>query len=58
MLKVRDIKIPGLAPISFELAAGECLGVSGESGCGKTRLLRALADMDEIEGSVCIDELC
>lgn len=58
MLKVRDIKIPGLAPISFELAAGECLGVSGESGCGKTRLLRALADMDEIEGSVCIDDVC
>lgn len=58
MLKVRDIKIPGLAPISFELTAGECLGVSGESGCGKTRLLRALADMDDIEGSVCIDDVC
>ena len=58
MLKVRDIKIPGLAPISFELAAGECLGVSGDSGCGKTRLLRAIADMDEVEGSVCIGELC
>jgi ABC-type lipoprotein export system ATPase subunit len=58
MLKVHDIQIPGLAPISFELAAGECLGVSGDSGCGKTRLLRAIADMDEIEGSVCIDDLC
>lgn len=58
MLKVHDIKIPGLAPISFELSAGECLGVSGKSGCGKTRLLRAIADMDEIEGSVCIDDLC
>ncbi|MFC1588670.1 ATP-binding cassette domain-containing protein [Pseudomonadota bacterium] len=58
MLKVSGIIINTLAPISFELAAGECLGVSGESGCGKTRLLRAIADMDEIEGTVCIDELC
>ena len=58
MLKVHDIKIPGLAPISFELSVGECLGMSGESGCGKTRLLRAIADMDDIEGSVCVDDLC
>ena len=47
-----------MEPVSFELAAGECLGMSGESGCGKTRLLRAIADMDEVEGSVCVDELC
>lgn len=58
MLKVHAIKIPGLVPISFELAAGECLGVSGDSGCGKTRLLRAIADMDQVEGSVCVDDLC
>ncbi|MCK5001434.1 MAG: ATP-binding cassette domain-containing protein [Gammaproteobacteria bacterium] len=58
MLKVSEITIPGLAPISFELVAGECLGISGESGCGKTRLLRAIADMDEMDGSVCIDSLC
>ena len=58
MLKIQDIEIPGLAAISFELDAGECLGVSGESGCGKTRLLRAIADMDEIKGSVCFDDLC
>ena len=58
MLKIRDIEIPGLEPISFELVAGECMGVSGDSGCGKTRLLRAIADMDEIKGLVCIDDLC
>ncbi|MDH3342994.1 MAG: ATP-binding cassette domain-containing protein [Gammaproteobacteria bacterium] len=58
MLKVSEITINELAPISFELAAGECLGVVGESGCGKTRLLRAIADMDEVAGQVCVDDLC
>ena len=58
MLKIDNIRIPGLPSISFKLAAGECLGVSGESGCGKTRLLRAIADMDDIQGSVCVDDLC
>ncbi len=57
MLKVTNLSIPELPPINFELAAGECLGVSGQSGCGKTRLLRAIADMDEIAGEVCLDDL-
>ncbi|MCW8923177.1 MAG: ATP-binding cassette domain-containing protein, partial [Gammaproteobacteria bacterium] len=58
MLKVSEIIINTLAPISFELAAGECLGVSGESGCGKTRLLRAIADMDCVEGTACLEDVC
>jgi ABC-type iron transport system FetAB ATPase subunit len=58
MLTMQNINIPGLEPISFKVDAGECVGVSGDSGCGKTRLLRAIADMDVCDGKVCIDELC
>lgn len=46
MFAVRDLEVPGLPPLSFEVAAGGMLAVSGPSGSGKTRLLRALADLD------------
>jgi ABC-type multidrug transport system ATPase subunit len=49
---VRDLEIPGLPALSFEVARGEVLAVSGPSGSGKTRLLRALADLDPHRGSV------
>lgn len=37
------------------MAAGECLAVAGPSGAGKTRLLRALADLDPAPGYVFLD---
>ena len=49
---VRDLEIPGLGALSFEVPAGGVLAVSGPSGSGKTRLLRALADLDPHRGSV------
>ena len=52
MFAVRDLEIPGLSPLSFEVARGEVVAVSGPSGSGKTRLLRALADLDPHRGSV------
>lgn len=52
MFVVRDLRVPGLPPLDFEVAAGEALAVSGPSGAGKTRFLRALADLDPAEGAV------
>lgn len=39
-------------PYSFTVCAGECVGLSGKSGIGKTQLLRALADLIPYSGTV------
>lgn len=52
MFGVRGLKVPGLAPLSFEVPPAGVLAVSGPSGSGKTRLLRALADLDPHEGEI------
>lgn len=55
MLRIESLKVHGLAPVSFEVEAGECLAVQGPSGAGKTVLLRAIADLDPAEGRVFLD---
>ena len=50
MLRLEDITIGELQPTNLTVAAGECIGLHGASGSGKTRLLRAIADLDEHGG--------
>ena len=57
MLNVRDLKIHGLEPISFDLQGGDVLVVRGPSGSGKSLLLRAIADLDETSGSILFGQL-
>lgn len=52
MLRVEHLQAGTLPPLTFEVAAGECLAVEGPSGAGKTRLLRAIADLDPAPGQV------
>ncbi len=52
MLRVDHLRVGGLAPVSFEVADGECLAVMGPSGAGKSRLLRAIADLEPAEGQI------
>ena len=55
MLRIDYLTIAGLPPLSFEIAAGQCLAIEGPSGSGKTRLLRAIADLDPAEGYVFLE---
>lgn len=55
MLRVEHLKVGSLPPLSFAVAAGECLAIEGPSGSGKTRILRAIADLDVVEGQVFLD---
>lgn len=48
-LGVSAVRI-GALQASFSLFAGECVALQGASGSGKTRLLRAIADLDPAEG--------
>jgi oligopeptide/dipeptide ABC transporter ATP-binding protein len=54
VLSVRDLRVevraegalrPAVDGVTFDIAAGECVAVVGESGCGKTLMGRALLDL-------------
>lgn len=54
-LVAEQLQILKLAPWSFGLSTGECVYLSGSSGSGKTRLLRAIADLDPHQGELKLD---
>jgi ABC-type multidrug transport system ATPase subunit len=55
VLRVEHLKIGTLPALTFEVADGECLAIEGPSGAGKTRLLRAIADLDPAPGQIFLD---
>lgn len=56
-LVINELQHDHLGPVSLHLKAGELLLIRGESGSGKTQLLRAIADLDEHRGSVMLDNM-
>lgn len=54
-LDVKDLKSAGVNGVSFQVRAGEVLGIGGVMGSGKGEVLRALFGLDNAAGSVSID---
>jgi ABC-type iron transport system FetAB ATPase subunit len=55
MLKLLGLKRLHVGPIHAEVAAGECVAVTGRSGAGKSVLLRMVADLDPHEGDAALE---
>jgi ribose transport system ATP-binding protein len=57
VLSVRDLVAPGVEGATFDLRAGEILGIAGLVGAGRTELVRALFGASKIaSGSVTLAE--
>ncbi|MCF6255159.1 MAG: ABC transporter ATP-binding protein [Gammaproteobacteria bacterium] len=56
-LNVIDLRTHERGPYSLSIAPGECVSLRGDSGSGKSLLLRAIADLDPHEGQVLLDDM-
>lgn len=54
-LSIENLTFLGKGPFTFSVKQGECVGLSGRSGIGKTQLLRAVTDLIPHQGSICLD---
>ena len=55
-LSVRDLRFGENGPYSLRCGGTEIVGLTGVSGIGKTRFLRALADLEPYQGQVFFNE--
>lgn len=54
-LSIEDLRYGAFGPVTLRIGPGECVCVRGASGSGKSRMLRAIADLDPHEGSASLD---
>ena len=47
---VKKEKLYAVSDVSFSLKKGECLGIVGESGCGKSTVARMIAGIIPVSG--------
>ena len=52
---LRNLRSPVVTAEALTLASGECVALMGASGSGKSRLLRAIVDLEPNEGEVTLD---
>ncbi len=54
-LRIANMRSRLAGPFDLDLAAGECIAITGASGSGKSLFLRQIADLDPGEGEVFLD---
>ena len=52
MLEIINLKNDIFGPVTLEVNEGQSIVVRGASGSGKTRFMRAIADLDEASGEI------
>ena len=57
VLNINDLRFQHCGPVNLQIHAAEIIGLSGESGTGKSLLLRALADLDAHQGEISLDQV-
>ena len=55
-LRLEQLLCNTLEAIDLDVAAGQCVCISGPSGSGKSTLLRAIADLDPHQGNVWLND--
>lgn len=51
-LEIKNLVYHGFGPINLSVDPGECVCLTGDSGCGKTLLLRSIIDLEPRSGDV------
>lgn len=55
-LRIGRLHGPGVDAGALQIGDGDCVALHGPSGGGKSRLLRAIAELDPVQGDVWLDE--
>jgi len=56
-LQINNIQTHHLGPLSLTISGDAAVSLRGQSGCGKSLLLRAIADLDPHQGDVMLDNV-
>ena len=54
--KIQNLIFHEIGPINLSIATAECVGLTGQSGIGKTLFLRALGDLEPSKGQILLGE--
>ncbi len=56
-LNIKQLSFLNFGPLDLTVNSTEIVGLSGHSGSGKSRLLRAVADLDEHQGEILLNQV-